>query len=195
MNAGSKLAPAGDEGEAGDPGSAVKRRRRSQDRDVSSAGASPKADGKGEDDKSGDGAGVKAELVNGATTDASGAVKPEAAFWSALEDSKDEVCFAKGHGLLMVCVEIPVHSRRLANFCLLSLQYKRFCQGCDCRYVTCAVLCSALLCSAVQCCAVQSRQGHMRMLLLVQVMLSIAGIGQIAAESQSVNLAGNQPFC
>lgn len=162
MNAGSKLAPAADEGEAGDPGSAVKRRRRSQDRDVSSAGASPKADGKGEGDKGEndegeDGAGVKAEPVNGATTDASGAVKPEAAFWTALEDSKDEVCFAlKGRGLLMVCVEIPVHSRRLANFCLLSLQSKHFCLGCGCRCVTCAVLCfvvqcCALLCSAVLC--------------------------------------------
>ena len=73
-------------------GSGVKRRRRSSDQDVSSAGASPtKANAEGQD-----GASVKAEPINGAAVDDNGAVKPEAAFWSALEDSKDEVCFAVG---------------------------------------------------------------------------------------------------
>lgn len=86
-SAGGKAVGVADEDSSGDPGSAVKRRRRSQDRDVSSAGASPtKAGGPAED-----GAAVKAEPINGAAVDANGAVKPEAAFWSALEDSKDEV--------------------------------------------------------------------------------------------------------
>ena len=86
--AGTGAATAGKEEEAEEPGSAVKRRRRSSDRDVSSAGASPtEANTEGQDNAS-----IKAEPINGAAVDGNGAVKPEAAFWSALEDSKDEVC-------------------------------------------------------------------------------------------------------
>jgi hypothetical protein len=65
-----------------DGGSAAKRRRRSEDRDVGEAAAD----------------GISQGQVNGvvpvnghAATEANGSVAPEAAFWSALEDAKDEV--------------------------------------------------------------------------------------------------------
>ena len=65
-----------------DGGSATKRRRRSEDKDVGEAAAD----------------GINQGQVNGvvpvnghAATDANGSVAPEAAFWSALEDAKDEV--------------------------------------------------------------------------------------------------------
>ena len=92
--AGNQAAPATSEDHQSDePESAAKRRRRSADRDVASAGASPvKANGhltaEGQVQST---AGIKAEPVNGASVNADGAVKPEAAFWTALEDSKDEV--------------------------------------------------------------------------------------------------------
>ncbi len=63
-------------------GSAAKRRRRSEDRDIGEAAAD----------------GISQGQVNGvvpvnghAATEANGSVAPEAAFWSALEDGKDEV--------------------------------------------------------------------------------------------------------
>ena len=74
--------PAQDSG-ATDPESAAKRRRRSEDKDVSEAAAAADADGA-------PAAGPKP--VNGhAVTAADGSVPPEAAFWTALEDAKDEV--------------------------------------------------------------------------------------------------------
>ena len=67
------------------PESASKRRRRSEDRDVGEATVNA-----GEADQPATENG--AMPVNGHTvTDANGGVPPEAAFWSALEDSKDEV--------------------------------------------------------------------------------------------------------
>lgn len=68
---------------ATDPESAAKRRRRSEDRDVSEAAAAADADGAPADGP---------KPVNGhAVTAAHGDVPPEAAFWTALEDAKDEV--------------------------------------------------------------------------------------------------------
>lgn len=67
------------------PESASKRRRRSEDRDVGEATINA-----GEADQPATENGVLP--VNGHTvTDANGGMPPEAAFWSALEDSKDEV--------------------------------------------------------------------------------------------------------
>lgn len=67
---------------ATDPESAAKRRRRSEDRDVSEAAAAD-ADGAPADGP---------QPLNGhAVTAAHGDVPSEAAFWTALEDAKDEV--------------------------------------------------------------------------------------------------------
>lgn len=69
-----------------DASSAAKRRRRSEDRDVGEAATDTDGGGQGQ----GQGQGVVP--VNGHSANgADGAVAPEAAFWSALEDAKDEV--------------------------------------------------------------------------------------------------------
>ena len=108
--AGTKAGPAAESGDQSEePGSAVKRRRRSQDRDVGSAAGSPaKANAEVKSvAESQDAAGVKAEPVNRGSVNADGTVKPEAAFWTALEDAKDEVGYARHCNPVKVCMTVP----------------------------------------------------------------------------------------
>ena len=74
---------------ADEAGVAAKRRRRSEDRDVAEAAVAANGGGEGTVDAD---AAKGALPVNGhSSKEADGSIAPEAVFWSALEDSKDEV--------------------------------------------------------------------------------------------------------
>ena len=88
-----------------DASSAAKRRRRSEDRDVGEAAADTDGGSQGQ---------AKGIVpVNGhAANGADGAVAPEAAFWSALEDAKDEVSFGP---YSVCCTPLGSSTRRVSQ--------------------------------------------------------------------------------
>lgn len=99
-------------GSTEDATSAAKRRRRSEDKDVGEAASEADGGSQGE---------VKGVVpVNGHSANgADGAVAPEAAFWSALEDAKDEVRFCP-HRFVALCwaaqaVVSPISFRNIAK--------------------------------------------------------------------------------
>ena len=94
------------ENAAGEPESASKRRRRSEDKDVAEAAVD--ADGAPADGP---------KPVNGhPVTATNGDVPPEAAFWTALEDAKDEV--------RALCCSVQTHIDTSKHHCGHSLEHK-----------------------------------------------------------------------